>query len=477
MTLKERKLGRENRRLHKENEVLTEENTFYKERYEVLTEENTFYKERYETLTAENIHLWMENQTLKYGTADLKGKKSEKKVTIKPNTSGKKKKRGKKKGSKGTSRRIPDHVDEVVDIILPFCPDCGNPLGKPFEVTKRYIEDIIPSTPHVTQVNTGRYYCTCCKKPVSAQSHDALPKCRLGLNVTFLAAYMKYELHLPLAKIRKNLELCFGLKTTATTIYRHIKLLSEHYKGEYDRIKGYIRESEALNVDETGWRIKGVNNWLWAFTKEDAAFFKIDRRRSGDVPLEVLGEDFKGVITTDFYSAYNRLLCRQQKCWVHLVRAVKKFAHHNEETKKFYKALKQLMKEMALFKETNPSQKKIAKAKKRYQRRLNRIMNKSYTDPDCIRIAKRLKKHKDRMLTFLDVPSVEYHNNAAERIIRAFVVMRKISAGNDSRQGADTHEIMMTVIVTHTLRGESFLKEGAHFIRQQIGRGILIKKR
>jgi len=476
VTVREIKLKRENRNLHKENEILTEEITFYKERYEVLTEENTFYKERYETLTAENIHLWIENQTLKYG-AELKGKKSEKKVTIKPNTSGKKKKRGRKKGSKGTSRRIPDHVDEVVDMILFFCPDCGEPLGESFETTKRYIEEIIPSKPHVTQVNTHRYYCTCCKKPVSAQSEDALPKCRLGLNVTFLAAYMKYELHLPLEKIRKNLELCFGLKTTATTIYRHIKLLSEHYKEEYDKIREYIRESEALNVDETGWRIKGINHWLWAFTRKDAAFFKIDRRRSGDVPIGVLGKDFKGVITADFYSAYNRLLCRQQKCWVHLVRAVKKFAHHNEETKKFYKALKRLMKDMALFIETNPPQKKIAKAKKRYQRRLNRIMNKPYTDPDCIRIAKRIKKHKDSLLTFLDVPSVEYHNNAAERIIRAFVVMRKISAGNDSRQGADTHEIMMTVIVTHILRGENFLKEGANLIRQHIGRGIAIKRR
>ena len=81
------------------------------------------------------------------------------------------------------------------------------------------------------------------------------------------------------------------------------------------------------------------------------------------------------------------------------------------------------------------------------------------------------------MLTFLEVPSVEYHNNAAERIIRAFVVIRKISAGNDSREGADTHEIMMTVIVTHKLRGESFLKEGAQFIRKQIGRGITVKRR
>jgi len=215
---------------------------------------------------------------------------------------------------------------------------------------------------------------------------------------------------------------------------------------------------------------------LWAFVTEEEALFKIDKRRSSDVLIEVLGEDFKGVLTSDFFSAYNKFICRKQKCWVHFQRNAKKVEQNSEETKKFCKTVKRLVKDMAKFKETNPPQEEIAKAKKRFQRRFNKIIKGPYTDPDCIRLAKLLNQHKDSMLTFLEVASVDYHNNTAERIIRPFVVIRKISSGNDSRAGADTHEIMMTVIVTHTLRGENFLEEGAKFIRKQIGRGITIKK-
>jgi len=461
--VREKKLKRENRNLQKENGR--------------LTEENTFYRKEYERITAENIYLLMENETLKQNVADLEGEKESKKnLKIKANISGKKKKPGRKRGFKGTSRKKPDHVDEVYEVTLTACPECGTPLKESTEIVTRYIEDIKPSVPHVTEVRTHRYSCPRCKKIVSAQSQDAMPKCRLGKNVTLLAAHLKYELHLPLDKIRKSLEVCFGIKTTTATIYNHIKSLSQHYKEEYDKIRDHIKESEAVNTDETGWRINGVNHWLWAFVTGNAVLFKIDRRRSGDVPKEVLGEDFDGVVISDFYPAYNRLLCRKQKCWVHFLRDAKKIEQNSEETKKFYKTIKRLVKDMAKFKEKNPPHQEIAKAKKRYQRRLEKIMKGPYTDCDCIKLAKRLKKHKDSMLTFLEVKSVDYHNNAAERIIRPFVVLRKISGGNNSRAGADAHEIMMSVLVTHNLRGENFLEEGAKFMRKQFGRGITVKK-
>jgi transposase len=287
---------------------------------------------------------------------------------------------------------------------------------------------------------------------------------------------MKYVLHLPLGKICKNLEVCFGLKTTPATIYNHIKLLSQYYEGEYEKIREHIRESEAVNADETSWRINGKNYWLWAFLAKDAVVFKIDKSRSGDVPEGVLGIDFGGILSTDFFPAYNRFLCRKQKCWVHLLRDTKKISKNSEEAKKFHKKTKRLLKDMKKFKEKDPPQKEIAKAKKRFQRRLEKLIEGPYTDPDCTRLAKRLKQHRDSMLTFLEVESVDSDNNKVERIIRAFVIIRKISAGNRSEEGAKAHEIMMTVIVTHDLKGESFLEEGAKFIREQFGRGITVKR-
>ncbi len=148
-----------------------------------------FIFEEYERVTAENIYLLMENETLTLKVGELEGEKeSEKTLKVNPTTTRKKKKPGRKSGFKGTSMRIPDHVDEVCEVILPVCPECGTLLGAPSETVTHYVEDIKPSVPHVTQVNTHRYYCSTCRKMVSAHSDDAMPKCRLGLKVTLLGS-------------------------------------------------------------------------------------------------------------------------------------------------------------------------------------------------------------------------------------------------------------------------------------------------
>lgn len=244
------------------------------------------------------------------------------------------------------------------------------------------------------------------------------------------------------------------------------KLLSQYYREEFEEVKRQIREAEVVNADETGWRINGINHWLWTFITKNAVLFKVDKRRSSDVPKEVLGEDFAGVLISDFYSAYHtKLPYRKQKCLVHFLRDSQKVSQNSAEAEKFHKGIKRLVRDAAKFKENSPQQ-EIAKAKKRFQRRLDKIIAEKYSD--CIRLAKRLNQHRDSMFTFLEVESVDYHNNRAERAIRPNVIIRKISSGNKSRNGADAHETLMSVLETHKLRNENFLEEGAKFMRKQL---------
>jgi transposase-like protein len=322
------------------------------------------YREENERLTAENIYLLMETETLTLKVAELEGKgKSKKNPIIAPNTSGKKKRPGRKPGFKGTSRKKPDHIDKCIDVTLSTCPQCGTPLKDPVEVTERTVEDVDPPKPRITEYRIYRYYCPHCGEIISATSQDAIPKCRLGINVTLLAVYLKYGLHLSFGKICENLKICFGIKTTKATIYNHIRLLSHYYTEEFEEIKRQIRESEAVHVDETGWRINGTNHWLWAFVTKNAVLFTIDKRRSSDVPKEVLGEDFDGVLISDFYSAYDKLPYKKQKCLVHLLRETHKISEKNPETKRFHKWTKRFFRDAAKFKENPHSQKEILKAK------------------------------------------------------------------------------------------------------------------
>ena len=170
----------------------------------------------------------------------------------------------------------------------------------------------------------------------------------------------------PMIKSVEIFQICFGLKITNGALCNAVKLVSKYYKKEYENIKEHIKKAKAVYVDETGWRIKGINHWLWVFVTKNEALFKVDKRRSSEVPKEVLGEDFIGVLISDFYSAYHtKLPYKKQKCLVHLLRDCFDISHNNEETKKFFEDIKQFIKDAAKFKETNPPQEEIAKAKKK----------------------------------------------------------------------------------------------------------------
>jgi len=69
----------------------------------------------------------------------------------------------------------------------------------------------------------------------------------------------------------------------------------------------------------------------------------------------------------------------------------------------------------------------------------------------------RLIKHAGELFTFVICPGVEATNNAAERVLRPYVVKRKISGGHRSWAGARRHEILMSVLATCRLRGLDFL--------------------
>ena len=64
------------------------------------------------------------------------------------------------------------------------------------------------------------------------------------------------------------------------------------------------------------------------------------------------------------------------------------------------------------------------------------------------RLVKRMKRHREELLTFLYHDNVPFDNNHAERVIRDAVVKRKNSNCNRSEQGAETQAILMSIFQT-----------------------------
>ena len=186
----------------------------------------------------------------------------------------------------------------------------------------------------------------------------------------------------------------------------------------------------------------------------------------------MLGEDYDGVITSDFYSAYNKHNARKSKCWAHLLREFKKCYEKNfsDEFERMYRRVKRLWTDARrLWRKRGELEAEVySRRLMKLDLRLGDIAAVTYEDADAKRLAGRLTKHKDALLTFLRVEGVDPTNNKAERELRPCVVIRKISGGSRSDEGARTFEKLMSLISTCRSRGHSFMDYAMSALRHHL---------
>jgi hypothetical protein len=103
---------------------------------------------------------------------------------------------------------------------------------------------------------------------------------------------------------------------------------------------------------------------------------------------------------------------------------------------------------------------------------LDRPLAGDYTDPDNARLAKRLRKQRDHLLRSLDHDAVEATNNLAEREVRPAVIARKLSAGNRTEAGAETHAVLASLLRTCRRQGRDILGALGELLRHGAGHVI-----
>jgi hypothetical protein len=128
-------------------------------------------------------------------------------------------------------------------------------------------------------------------------------------------------------------------------------------------------------------------------------------------------QEFAGVLVTDFWAAYNAVVCRAATCLAHLLGGTwNTFAGHASRP-----AVAPFRQEIAAF-----------------------------VGGDA---ARAMRRHRHDLLTFLDHADVPFDNNAGERAIRPAVIIRKNSYCNRSQRGADTQAVLMSIYRTLKQRG------------------------
>jgi transposase len=173
------------------------------------------------------------------------------------------------------------------------------------------------------------------------------------------------------------------------------------------------------------------------------------------------------VLGCDCLPTYDALGYRQQKCLGHLLNRCSRIALvQSEEAQVFSQQVAQLLRRALALKTRKATLSlhgyRVARGK--LEAALDRLLAQEITDPENAKLVKLLKKQRPHLLTFLYVEAVDPTNNIAERRIRPAVIVRKISAGNRSDPGAETHAVLTSVIQTCRQQEMDFLEIAARLL-------------
>jgi transposase len=395
---------------------------------------------------------------------------------------GKKRKKGKRKigGQPGHPRHerplFPkEEIDRFHDYRLSACPKCNHSDVVFVDQPPRVIQQMELAKVMVVK-EEHRSYPVWCERCGKIHYHpfpeDVAKEGLFKERLTALVAYMKAVDHASFSTIRKFIRDVLGENVSRGYLRKVVEKVSRSLDAPYGELLNTLPFEQTLNVDETGHKENGERFWTWVFRADLYVLFKIDKSRGSKVLVDVLGEEFDGVLGCDYFSAYHKYMndfnVTVQFCIAHLIRDIKYLAGlRDAEMKAYGKRLLAAVK--AMFKTIHDRENLAPDAFSRAMEHAREaIMAAALTDVpsrldkngkelkrEAFNMAKRFRKNAKAYFEFITTPNMEPTNNLAEQAVRFVVIDRRITQGTRSEKGRETNERLWTVVGTCALQGRS----------------------
>jgi len=368
---------------------------------------------------------------------------------------------GRAQGHPGSSRAIPDHVDEEIFVPLRACPHCGGEVG-PRRPVVQYIEELPLVRPHVTRRVTEEAACPHCHQavrsthPLQVSLAEGAAGVQLGPRALGLAAQLNKQHGLTVRKTCAVLREVFQLRLSPGGLSQALARLAGKLEPAYENLLARLRAGPYVHSDETSWWVGGPGYWLWVFTNKTMTVYRVAKGRGRDLLLEILGPEFSGVLVGDCLATYDDVNPRQQKCYSHHLKAIAQAGEGQPSA--WLEEMRWLLQEaMALKREGLPVPERTRRRAGLEERARALLAAPRPTNLEE-KVRRRLEKQQDHLFTFLEVEEVEATNNLAERQLRPAVIARKVSCGNKTPRGARTWEILTSLAATCAQQAESFAR-------------------
>ena len=366
--------------------------------------------------------------------------------------------RGGQPGHPGTQRKlvVVEELKAEYDIKPHSCRHCGeNLMGEDAHPYRHQVAEIPPVKIEVTEYRLHTLSCQICGTETRAKLPEGVPQGGFGPRFQAQVSILSGKYHLSKRETVGILDDFYGVDLGLGSVPKLEKRTSAAIGPAVEEARAYVRTQPVAHQDETGWREAGKKAWLWVLATRSVTVFLVDLHRSAEVAKKMLGVDFKGILTTDRWSAYNWLENRyRQLCWAHLLRDFQAFVERGAEAQALGEALlahtHQMFSLWHLLEKGQSTRSQFQEQMLPIRSQVGELLRQgshcshSATAGTCRDILKR----ESALWTFVDVEGVQPTNNFGEQKIRSGVLWRNSSFGTQSAAGSRFVERILTVATT-----------------------------
>ena len=320
--------------------------------------------------------------------------------------------------------------------------------------TKHTYSEIACSCGHVTR-----------KEPHRTDPQEFLPTVicaewrRVGPGLAALIICLAYRMRLSRERIREFLSDWLGLQLSVGTINNTLHESGAAAKPIEDELVKVVVESQLVHVDETSWMELTTFLWLWVFSTDTVTAYWI-AHRSSELIENILGQTYCGWLMSDGYQVYRKYPNRV-RCWAHLQRKAQGLEESlNQAAQRFGKQtldlMATLMKAIREAREHPPDTPLTETYQTQliaYRQRCEQLKAVSHKQTSAL--ATEMLNDWEAIFRVLQFPHLPLTNNEAERALRHWVILRRISYGTRTEAGSFVLAILISVIETCRKRQQS----------------------
>jgi predicted RecB family nuclease len=363
-------------------------------------------------------------------------------------------------------KRSRHHVEERIVLRSESCPHCGGTSVSDREDGRlaRLVMDLKFSRRGIRgrwiEVASYRHACLDCRRSFVPPDYFRVDRHSHSLKSWAMYEHVAHRASFP--TLKESLGDCFGMQVQVHELHAFQFLLAEYYKETVRLMTRRLVAGGLIHIDETEVHVKGVGKaYVWVFTNLEEVVFLYRPNRVGDFLHEFL-KGFDGVLVSDFFSAYDSLPCKQQKCLIHLIRD---FNHDilgnpfDEELKALAAKFGALLREIVTTIDRHGLRHKyLCHHKEEVDQFFEFASAQDYQSEVARGYQNRLEKNREKLFTFIDHDGVPWNNNNAEHAIKKFAYYREIADGLFSESSLQNYLTLLSVEQTCAYRGIGFLR-------------------